>query len=215
MKSSKTKILIVDDHALIRRGLADLIRYEKDLAVVGEASDGMAAVTAASELKPDVVVMDLMMPAMDGVAATQSIKASMPDVKILILTTFGTSVDVSRAIAAGASGAIMKDATMEDQLNAIRTVASGGSVFSPEIAKVVHEDPLPEFSERQLVILESAARGLTNKDIATMLDISVDAVKQHMASICMKLDAANRVEAVAIALRKHLLKMEPEWGRQI
>ena len=204
---SKTRILIVDDHALIRRGLADLLRYEKDLAVVGEASDGEAAVAVATELKPDVVVMDLMMPVMDGVEATQRIKTALPEAKILILTTFGTSVDVARAIAAGASGAIMKDASMEDQLHAIRTVASGGKVLSPEIEKTVHEEPLPEFTKRQLVILESAARGLTNKDIANMLDISPDAVKQHLAAICSKLGAANRVEAIAIAIRKHLLKM--------
>lgn len=206
MKSTKTKILIVDDHALIRRGLADLIRYEKDLVAVGEASDGEAAVATAAALKPDVVVMDLMMPVMDGVEATRRIKESLPDTKILILTTFGTSADVSRAIAAGASGAIMKDGSMEYQLNAIRTVASGGKVLSPEIAKAVQDNPLPEFTERQLVILESAARGLTNKDIATMLDISVDAVKQHLAAICSKLGAANRVEAVSLAMRKHLLK---------
>ena len=203
---SKTRILIVDDHALIRRGLADLLRYEKDLAVVGEASDGEAAVAVATELKPDVVVMDLMMPVMDGVEATRRIKAVLPEAKILILTTFGTSVDVARAIAAGASGAIMKDASMEDQLNAIRTVASGDKVLSPEIEKAVQEEPLPEFTERQQLILESIARGLTNKDIANMLDISSDAVKQHFAAICAKLGAANRAEAVGIALRKHLLK---------
>ena len=203
---SKTRILIVDDHALIRRGLADLLRYEKDLAVVGEASDGEAAVAVATELKPDVVVMDLMMPVMDGVEATRRIKAVLPEAKILILTTFGTSVDVARAIAAGASGAIMKDASMEDQLHAIRTVASGGKVLSPEIEKTVQEEPLPEFTKRQLVILESAARGLTNKDIANMLDISSDAVKQHFAAICAKLGAANRAEAVNVAHRKHLLK---------
>ena len=203
---SKTRILIVDDHALIRRGLADLLRYEKDLAVVGEASDGEAAVAVATELKPDVVVMDLMMPVMDGVEATRRIKAVLPEAKILILTTFGTSVDVARAIAAGASGAIMKDASMEDQLHAIRTVASGDKVLSPEIEKAVQEEPLPEFTERQQLILESIARGLTNKDIANMLDISSDAVKQHFAAICAKLGAANRAEAVSIALRKHLLK---------
>ena len=206
MKNAKTRILIVDDHALIRRGLADLLRYEKDLAVVGEASDGEAAVAVATELKPDVVVMDLMMPVMDGVEATRRIKEALPDTKILILTTFGTSVDVARAIAAGASGAIMKDASMEDQLHAIRTVASGGKVLSPEIEKTVQEEPLPEFTKRQLVILESAARGLTNKDIANMLDISPDAVKQHLAAICSKLGAANRAEAVNVAHRKHLLK---------
>jgi len=206
MKTSKTRILIVDDHALIRRGLADLIRYEKDLVVVGEASDGAAAVSAVAEKKPDVVIMDLMMPVMDGVEATRRIRESVPDAKILILTTFGTSADVSRAIAAGASGAIMKDASMEDQLAAIRTVSAGGTVFPPEIARIAQEDPPPEFTQRQMVILESTARGLTNKDIAVMLGISADAVKQHLQAICAKLGAANRAEAVAIALKKHLLK---------
>ena len=143
---------------------------------------------------------------MDGVEATRRIKAVLPEAKILILTTFGTSVDVARAIAAGASGAIMKDASMDDQLNAIRTVASGDKVLSPEIEKAVQEEPLPEFTERQQLILEYIARGLTNKDIANMLDISSDAVKQHFAAICAKLGAANRAEAVNVAHRKHLLK---------
>ena len=206
MKPSKTRILIVDDHALIRRGLADLIRYEKDLVAVGEASDGEAAVSAAAEKKPDVVVMDLVMPVMDGVEATRRIKESVPDAKILILTTFGTSEDVSRAIAAGASGAIMKDASMEEQLAAIRTVASGGTVFPPEMARTVQGTPPPKLTQRQMVILESTARGLTNKDIAVMLGIAADAVKQHLQAICSKLGAANRAEVVAIAIRKHLLK---------
>ena len=206
MKPSKTKILIVDDHALIRRGLADLIRYEKDLSVVGEASDGEAAVAAALELRPDVVVMDLVMPVMDGVESTRRIKERIPDAKVLILTTFGTSADVARAVAAGASGAIMKDASTDSQLAAIREVASGGKPFSPEIAKAVKEEHAPEFTDRQRAVLEALMRGLTNRDIATMLNISADAVKQHIAAICAKIGAANRVEAVAIAIKRNMLK---------
>ncbi len=202
----KTKVLIADDHALIRRGLSDLIRYEKDIAVVGEAADGESAVRATEEILPDVVVMDLMMPVMDGVEATRRIKAVRPETKILILTTFGSSADVSLAVAAGASGAIMKDATTDEQLSAIRAVAAGESAFSPEIAKMLREEPPPDLTERQHTILESAARGLSNKDIAMMLGISADAVKQHLATVCAKLGAATRAEAVAIALRKRLLK---------
>ena len=207
-KMKPVSVLLVDDHALIRRGLTDLIRYESDLNVAGEASNGQEAVEAARKLNPDVIVMDLMMPEMDGVEATRRIKAERPDSRILILTTFGTSADVARAMAAGASGAIMKDAETDDQLAAIRAVAAGGKAFSPGIEKALNElQPTPDLTDRQLLILESVTRGLTNRDIARMLDISTDAVKQHLAAVFSKLGAANRSEAISIALRKHLLKM--------
>ena len=207
-KMKPVSVLLVDDHALIRRGLADLIRYESDLKVAGEASNGQEAVEAARKLNPDVIVMDLMMPEMDGVEATRRIKVERPDSRILILTTFGTSADVARAMAAGASGAIMKDAETDDQLAAIRAVAAGGKAFSPGIEKALNElQPTPDLTDRQLLSLESVTRGLTNRDIATMLGISADAVKQHLAAIFSKLGAANRSEAIYIALRKHLLKL--------
>ena len=207
-KMKPVSVLLVDDHALIRRGLTDLIRYESDLNVAGEASNGQEAVEAARKLNPDVIVMDLMMPEMDGVEATRRIKAERPDSRILILTTFGTSADVARAMAAGASGAIMKDAETDDQLAAICAVAAGGKAFSPGIEKALNElQPTPDLTDRQLLILESVTRGLTNRDIATMLGISADAVKQHLAAIFSKLGAANRSEAISIALRKHLLKL--------
>ena len=210
MKSqpSKTRILLVDDHALLRRGLADLIRYEKDMSVVGEAGDGETAVNAAVNLKPDLVVMDLMMPVVDGVEATRRIKDVLPSTHVLILTTFGTSADVARAISAGATGAIMKDASTDEQLAAIRTVAAGGTVFSPEIQRSMDETPKPpDFTDRQLEVLQSVVDGLGNKEIASKLNISTDAVKQHLNAICTKLGAANRVEAVSIALRRHLLRV--------
>ena len=210
MKSqpSKTRILLVDDHALLRRGLADLIRYEKDMSVVGEAGDGETAVNAAVSLKPDLVVMDLMMPVVDGVEATRRIKAVLPSTHVLILTTFGTSADVARAISAGATGAIMKDASTDEQLAAIRTVAAGGTVFSPEIRRSMDETPKPpDFTDRQLEVLQSVVDGLGNKEIASKLKISTDAVKQHLNAICTKLGASNRVEAVSIALRRHLLRV--------
>jgi DNA-binding NarL/FixJ family response regulator len=207
MKSSKIKILIVDDHALLRRGLADLISYEKELSVVGEASDGEAAVETAAKLKPDLIVMDLMMPVMDGTEATRRIKEILPDTHILILTTFGTSAEVAHAIAAGANGAIMKDASTDEQLAAIRAVAAGGKVISPEIERSMADNPAPSaFTQRQLEILESVTHGLGNKEIANHFGISTDAVKQHINAICTKLGASNRVEAVSIALRRQLLR---------
>lgn len=198
---------MVDDHALLRRGLADLISYEKDMAVIGESGDGEAAFHAAMELKPDLVVMDLMMPVVDGVEATRRIKEALPDTRILILTTFGTSADVAYAIAVGAAGAIMKDSSTDEQLAAIRKVAAGDKVIAPEIKRYMDAHPAPPtFTQRQLQILEFTTHGLGNKEIANHFGISTDAVKQHLNAICTKLGASNRVEAVAIAIRRQLLK---------
>ena len=205
---NKTTILIADDHSLVRMGFASLLSYQPDFQVVGTAEDGKEAFRLFEELSPDVVVMDLMMPKADGVEATRRIKETNPDAHILILTSFGTSVDVTRAISAGASGVIMKDAANEDLLRAIRTVAAGGTSIPPTIRKAMKDEPNPpEFTKKQLDILHSITYGLTNIDIARQLGISTDAAKQHTMAIFRKLGAANRTEAVAIALRKHLLKI--------
>ena len=202
------KVLLVDDHSLVRLGLAALLGYQKDLKVAGEAEDGEQAVRLARELQPDVIVMDLMMPGVDGVEATRRIRMERPDAHILILTTFGTSADVARAIAAGAAGAVMKDASNEELLDAIRAVSRGDTAFSPDIEQLVKEEPVPpEFTRRQLEILHSVTRGLSNPDIAKQFGITVDGVKAHLNVIFSKLGAANRSEAIAIALRRHLLKL--------
>ena len=204
----KKKVLIVDDHSLVRLGLSALLGYQSDMEVAGEAEDGEEAVHMARKVRPDVIVMDLMMPGVDGVEATRRIREKLPDSHILILTTFGTSADVARAIAAGASGAIMKDTSNEDLLNAIRTVAEGGKVFSPEIEQHVKEYSVsPDLTQRQMEILHSVTRGLSNPDIAKQFGITVDGVKAHLNVIFAKLGAANRSEAIAIALRRHLLKL--------
>ena len=204
----KKKVLIVDDHSLVRLGLSALLGYQSDMDVAGEAEDGEEAVHMACKVRPDVIVMDLMMPGVDGVEATSRIREKLPDSHILILTTFGTSADVARAIAAGASGAIMKDTSNEDLLNAIRTVAEGGKVFSPEIEQHVKEYSVsPDLTQRQMEILHSVTRGLSNPDIAKQFGITVDGVKAHLNVIFSKLGAANRSEAIAIALRRHLLKL--------
>ena len=206
--NQKTRILIADDHSLVRIGFASLLGYQDDFLVVGTAENGKEALRLFAETNPDVVVMDLMMPKMDGVEATERIRARNANAKILILTTFGTSADVLRAVSAGASGAIMKDSTDDELLSAIRTVANGGTAFSSDIKKMMAEDPNPpDFTKKQLDILHSITRGLTNADIAKQLGISTDAAKQHVMAIFKKLGASNRAEAVTIALRKHLLKL--------
>jgi two-component system NarL family response regulator len=205
---NKIRLLIADDHSLVRLGFASLLSYQPDLEVVGTASDGEEAVRLFVEQSPDVVVMDLRMPRVDGVEATRRIRTLNDAAKILILTTFGTSVDVARAITAGASGAIMKDSTNDELLDAIRTVMSGGTVFSPEVKTAMNEEANPpEFTKKQMEVLYSLTRGLTNADIAKLYGITTDAAKRHVMVIFKKLGASNRAEAVMIALRRQLLKI--------
>lgn len=202
------RILIADDHAIIRMGLASLLGTQKDIEVVGEAEDGEVAVTKASKLIPDIIIMDLMMPKKDGVAATKEIHKSFPNIKILILTSYGTSDGIAHALAAGASGALMKSTEFAEFVTAIRKIATGERVIAPEISRQLAEDPpVPMLTQRQTEILLSITRGLTNSDIAKQFGIREDSVKEHTSTIFAKLGASNRSEAVAIALRKHLLKM--------
>lgn len=152
-------------------------------------------------------------PILDGVEATQRIHAELPEVHILILTSFGTSADVSRAIKAGASGALIKDIPNDELINSIRAVADGGKVFSPEIERTILDGNANiEFTTRQMAVLSSLAKGLTNKEIAAILGVSHSAVKQHLNAIFSKLGATTRSEAVAIALRRQILKTEPRLG---
>ena len=202
------RVLIADDHAIVRHGLCALLGTERGIEVVGEAKDGNEAVARAKHLAPDVVVMDIVMPRKDGVEATVEIRAAVPSAKIVVLTSFGTSDKISRAIEAGATGALMKTAEDRELLSAIRTVASGGRVISPAVRKLISTDPpAPELTPRQLEILQAMARGLTNKDIAKMFSIRTDGVNEHVLAILAKLGAANRTEAVATAIRKQLIRL--------
>ena len=201
------RVLIADDHAIVRHGLCALLGTERGIEVVGEAKDGNEAVARTKHLAPDVVIMDIVMPRKDGVEATVEIRAAVPSAKIVVLTSFGTSDKISRAIEAGATGALMKTAEDRELLSAIRTVASGGRVISPAVRKLISTDPpAPELTPRQLEILQAMARGLTNKDIAKMFSIRTDGVNEHVLAILAKLGAANRTEAVATAIRKQLIR---------
>ena len=204
----KLTVFLADDHAMVRMGLVSLLGTKKDLQVVGEAEDGEEAVRKVLDLKPDVVLMDLLMPRKDGVDATIEILSKLPDTKILLLTSAASSDVIVHALKAGAAGALLKSADFSALVAAIHTVAAGGRVIDPEVKKLLREDPpLPELTSRQEEILALVTRGLTNADIARQFDIRESSVKEHVNQICTKLGAANRAEAVAIALRKHLLKI--------
>jgi len=203
----KIKILLADDHSLVRIGLKTLIEYQKDMTVVSEAHNGEEAIRLARQFGPDVIIMDLMMPKVDGAEATKAILADNPEAKIIILTSFGTSADLARAIAYGARGAQAKEDQAENLLKSIRKVAAGERAFASELKDCLLEPPPPELSEKQILILESVVRGLSNKEIACQFGISPISAKRQLTAIFAKLGAATRAEAVGIALRKHLLKI--------
>ena len=204
----KIKILVADDHTIVRVGLVTLLNRFPDFEIVGEAGNGAVAVSKALKLAPDVVVLDLVMPKMDGVTATAALHEKLPGAKVLILTSFGTSEDISRALNAGAVGAILKTAANSELVSTIRRVAAGKRTVSPEIENMLANDPpVPERSPRQRDILESIMRGLTNNQIAMQFEISPESVKTHIAKLFEKIGAASRSEAVSIALRKQLLKI--------
>ena len=204
----KIKVLIADDHAIVRIGLSALLKTEPDLSIVGTAKDGEETISEAFRLKPDVIIMDLMMPKKSGVEATAAIHARLPATKIVILTTFAASDGIKHALNAGATGAVMKTAEDAELVSIIRAVAAGGMVISDEIRQLLTQDPpAEELTPHQLEILESVTHGFTNADIAKQFGIREQSVKEHLTSIFAKIGAANRSEAVAITLRKHLLKL--------
>ena len=203
----KTRILIADDHSLMRMGLASLIASEDDLETVGEAKNGKIAVELTRELKPDIVVMDLMMPELSGAEATKIIHDEMPEVKIIILTSFATSVEMSRAIANGAVGALIKDTATTELLKTIRAVAAGITVVDDELRQMAKADaPALKLTEHQREMLTYVVKGLSYPEIAKLFNIAEITVKSTMQVVFERIGAANRSEAIAIACQRHLLK---------
>ncbi len=205
---NKIRILIVDDHKVVRTGLKALLSAEPDFDIVGEADDGQSALRETLAVKPNVIIMDLMMSGTDGETATREILARAPDSRILVLTSYASSDIIARALEAGAVGAVLKTADDEVLTTAIRTVAGGNTYLSPEVSRLMkHEPPTRHLTPRQGEVLQSLTRGLTNADIARQLGICEARVEEHVNAILNKIGAANRTEAVALALKKHLLKI--------
>lgn len=202
----KIRILLADDHLVVRMGLALMISHQSDMELAGEAENGETAVSLAHELRPDVVIMDLQMPVMDGSTAAQRILAENHDAKILILTTFGATADAARALDAGALGAISKDTSQDALLAAIRETARGESVIDDDIRAAAETfRSAPRLSARQIEILDYASRGLENAEIAKLLGITADGVKKHLKIIYAALGASTRAEASSLAIRLGLL----------
>ena len=209
-------ILIVDDHTVVRDGLAVMLGRREEFAVVGEAKNGLEAVEKAHELQPDVILMDLRMPELDGVEAMRRIRAEDSVIKFLVLTTFDTDEYIFDAIEAGAKGYLLKDASREELFEAVRAVHRGESLIQPGVAARVldrfaqlsHQGAAPDaLSEREAGVLRLMAQGAANKEIAASLSISESTVKTHVTNIFQKLEVTNRTEAVTKAMARGIIKM--------
>ena len=204
----KTTVFLVDDHAVMRMGLASLLGTCKELQVVGDAGDGRTAIARILKLRPAVVIADLAMPGMDGLAMTHALMEKWPEAKVLILTTVSTSEELAAVLKTGAKGALLKSADLSELRKAIVTIAAGERYISDEIEQIIASDPpVPELTKRQQDILDGIVQGLSNPEIARILGISVAVVKEHSAKLFEKLGVSNRTEAVAFALSRHLLKL--------
>ncbi|MEU8279775.1 response regulator [Microbispora bryophytorum] len=202
-------VLLVDDHPVIRAGIRAMLHDEPDLAVIGEAASGSAALTAARDLTPDVVLMDLRLPGGDGVSATAAIRTELPGTRVVILTTYETDGDILRAVEAGAAGYLLKDTSPADLAQAVRAAARGETVLSPAVAAKLLDrvrQPRPEtLSRREVEVLRLVARGLTNADIGRSLFITEATVKTYVVRIFAKLDVSDRTAAVMAAVQAGII----------
>ena len=212
----RIRILIVDDHPVVREGLAGFLGQDKGFKVVGEAKDGLQAVEQAKKLNPDIALMDLQMPGLDGVEAMRRIRAESENIRFIVLTTYNTKEDILKAINAGAKAFLLKDAPRKEVCEAIRAVHRGESLLQPTVAsKVVslvaefsRRQPLPDaLSQRELEVLNLMAKGMSNKTIALELFIGERTVKAHITNIFQKLGVSDRTKAVTQALQRGIIKL--------
>jgi len=214
----KIRILLADDHTILRSGIRSLLEDEPGLSVIGEAEDGRAAVSMACGLKPDVVIMDVAMPLLNGLEATRQIKMQCPDVKVLILSMHDNEEFIRQVLEAGAMGYILKDAAARELINAIQSVYRGEAVLSPAVTRLVIEDYLrwggtrsqdeiDGLSPREREVLQLIAEGYTNKQIAEILSISVKTVQAHRNNLMQKLDLHDRGELIKYAIQKKIIEI--------
>jgi DNA-binding NarL/FixJ family response regulator len=202
------RVLLVDDHPVVRSGLSGLLAAEDDLEVVGEAGDGMEAVSLAERLQPDVVLMDLHMPVLDGPGATTELARRVPGARVLVLTTFDTDADIVRAVEAGATGYLLKDTPRDQLVDAVRRAANGETVLAPPVAARLMRrmrDRDFELTAREMQVLQGVARGLSNAAIGRELFVSEATIKTHLLHIFEKLDVSDRTAAVTVAMTRGIL----------
>jgi two-component system, NarL family, response regulator LiaR len=211
MLSQPIRVMLVDDHAMVRRGLATFLKVFDDLLLAGEAENGVDAIQLCAEVLPDVILMDMVMPGMDGVSATRAIRQQFPLVQVIALTSFKEGDLIKNALEAGAVGYLLKDVSADELAQAIRAVHAGRSALSPEASQVliqmVSQAPAPglDLTGRELEVLTLMIEGLSNGQIALKLRISESTIKSHVSNILSKLGVASRTEAVALALRNHIV----------
>lgn len=204
--SDVVSVLIVDDHPLLREGVAAVLESEVDIRVVGQAADGLDAIAQFERLRPDVVLMDLQMPGVDGVEAIASIRAIAPDARIIVLTTYAGDVRALSALRAGASGYLLKSGLRRELIDTIRAVLGGQRYLHPKVAHDIAVNAIAEpLSDREIDVLRRVAQGAANKEIARALSLSEDTVKGHMRSIFSKLDVTDRTQAVTVAYRRGII----------
>jgi DNA-binding NarL/FixJ family response regulator len=207
------RLLIADDHPVVRDGLRGMVAAEPDLEVVGEAGNGLEVLALVPRVRPDVALVDLRMPELDGVATIRALRERHPEVRVLVLTTFDTERDVVSAVEAGATGYLLKDAPRAELFRAIRAAARGESVLAPEVATrlvgQLREPSSQPLTQRELQVLELVARGATNREVAARLHVSEATVKTHLVHAFAKLGVGDRTAAVTAALERRLISLGP------
>lgn len=211
MTHKTIRVLVVDDHEMVRAGIISLLETSSDIEVVGEASDGQEAITAYQQLQPDIVLMDIIMPILDGIQAATQIHTQYPNSKIIALTGIKENQAIRNMIEAGAMAYLLKNSPITDFIQSIKAVYAGNNVFSSEILPLLIKPPPTspnafELSQRELEVLRNMIQGLNNRQIALELNVTLSTVKFHVANIIKKLTANNRVEAVAIAIEHRIIK---------